>query len=151
MVRRSSAKDDKLWLDRLVLRKDDGEVVVCNLDSYTRVEMIKARSRRRPFLTRAGREKPQPESLRDHRQGVRKTKHPKPVRSPIARCPSPLRGEGGDVLTLGEGVGVRRTWNFAAKMQPEFVDDQFSTPSPGRSTGHPLPEGEGHSPFLGWP
>jgi len=32
------AKDDKLWLDRLVLKKDDGEIVVCNLDPYTRVE-----------------------------------------------------------------------------------------------------------------
>lgn len=32
------AKDDKLWLDRLVLRKDDGEIVVFNLDGYTRVE-----------------------------------------------------------------------------------------------------------------
>lgn len=32
------AKDDKLWLERLVLRKDDGEIVVCNLDPYSRVE-----------------------------------------------------------------------------------------------------------------
>ena len=31
-------KHDKLWLDRLVIRKDDGEVVVFNLDSYTHVE-----------------------------------------------------------------------------------------------------------------
>ena len=31
-------KDDKLWLDRLVLKKDDGEIVVCNLDAYSRVE-----------------------------------------------------------------------------------------------------------------
>jgi len=31
-------KDDKLWLDRLVLRKDDGEIVVCNLDRFSRVE-----------------------------------------------------------------------------------------------------------------
>ncbi len=34
------AKDDKLWLDRLVLKKDDGEIVVCNLDPYTRVERV---------------------------------------------------------------------------------------------------------------
>jgi hypothetical protein len=34
------AKDDRLWLDRLVLRKDDGEIVVCNLDRYTRVEEL---------------------------------------------------------------------------------------------------------------
>jgi hypothetical protein len=26
---------DRLWLDRLELRKDDGEVVVLNLDQYT--------------------------------------------------------------------------------------------------------------------
>jgi len=32
-------KDDKLWLDRLELRKDDGELVVLNLDRYTRVEV----------------------------------------------------------------------------------------------------------------
>lgn len=37
------AKDDKLWLDRLVLKKDDGEIVVCNLDPYTRVESVDAR------------------------------------------------------------------------------------------------------------
>ena len=36
------AKDDRLWLDRLVLRKDDGEIVVCNLDQYTRVEELAA-------------------------------------------------------------------------------------------------------------
>lgn len=34
------AKDDRLWLDRLVLRKDDGEIVVCNLDAYSRVEVV---------------------------------------------------------------------------------------------------------------
>lgn len=34
------AKDDKLWLDRLVIRKDDGEVVTCNLDQYSHVESI---------------------------------------------------------------------------------------------------------------
>jgi len=32
------ARDGRLWLDRLVLRKDDGEVVVCGLDEYTHVE-----------------------------------------------------------------------------------------------------------------
>ncbi|MEM8783372.1 MAG: hypothetical protein AAGE65_11030 [Planctomycetota bacterium] len=31
-------KDDKLWLDRLVLEKDDGEIVTLNLDGYCRVE-----------------------------------------------------------------------------------------------------------------
>ena len=33
------AKDDKLWLDRLVVRKDDGEIVVCNLDAYSNVQV----------------------------------------------------------------------------------------------------------------
>lgn len=35
-------KDDKLWLDRLELKKDDGEIVVCNLDQYSRIEAIDA-------------------------------------------------------------------------------------------------------------
>jgi len=34
------AKDDKLWLDRLVIRKDDGEVVTCNPDQYSHVEAL---------------------------------------------------------------------------------------------------------------
>ena len=34
------SKDDKLWLDRLVIRKADGEVVECNLDQYTRIEAL---------------------------------------------------------------------------------------------------------------
>ena len=34
------SKDDRLWLDRLVIKKDDGEVVVFNLDSYTHVEAV---------------------------------------------------------------------------------------------------------------
>lgn len=29
---------DKLWLDRLEVRKDDGELVVLNLDQYTVIE-----------------------------------------------------------------------------------------------------------------
>ena len=33
------ARDHKLWLDRLIIRKDDGEIVVCNLDAYTHVEL----------------------------------------------------------------------------------------------------------------
>jgi hypothetical protein len=36
------SKDDKLWLDRLVLRKDDGEIVVCVLDAYTHIEAVAA-------------------------------------------------------------------------------------------------------------
>ena len=31
-------KDDKLWLDRLVLEKDDGEIVTVNLDRYSHLE-----------------------------------------------------------------------------------------------------------------
>lgn len=34
------AKDDKLWLDRIELKKDDGEIVVCNLDQLSRVEAL---------------------------------------------------------------------------------------------------------------
>jgi hypothetical protein len=33
------SKDDRLWLDRLVLRKDDGEITSLNLDDYSRVEI----------------------------------------------------------------------------------------------------------------
>jgi len=33
-------RDKKLWLDRLELRKDDGEIVVMNLDQYSRVEVV---------------------------------------------------------------------------------------------------------------
>ena len=32
------AIDDKLWLDRVELRRDDGELVVLNLDQYSRIE-----------------------------------------------------------------------------------------------------------------
>jgi len=32
------SKDKKLWLDRVELKKDDGELVVVNLDQYTSVE-----------------------------------------------------------------------------------------------------------------
>ena len=34
------AKDDKLWLDRLTLKKDDGEIVVVNLDEFSHVELV---------------------------------------------------------------------------------------------------------------
>ena len=33
-------KDHKLWLDRLELRRDDGEMVVCNLDQYSQVQVL---------------------------------------------------------------------------------------------------------------
>lgn len=35
------AKGDRLWLDRLTLKKADGEIIVLNLDPYTRVELAK--------------------------------------------------------------------------------------------------------------
>ena len=31
------SKDDKLWLDRLLIQKDDGELTTLNLDDYTRI------------------------------------------------------------------------------------------------------------------
>ena len=34
------AKDHKLWLDRLEIKKDDGEQVVMNLDQYSSVEIL---------------------------------------------------------------------------------------------------------------
>jgi len=34
------AKDDQLWLDRLELRLDDGEITVLNLDQYTVIEQV---------------------------------------------------------------------------------------------------------------
>lgn len=33
------SKDDRLWLDRLVLRRDDGEITTLNLDDYSHVEI----------------------------------------------------------------------------------------------------------------
>jgi hypothetical protein len=36
------AKDDRLWLDRLIVRRDDGEVTAYVLDQYTRVEPLAA-------------------------------------------------------------------------------------------------------------
>jgi hypothetical protein len=33
-------KEDRLWLDRLELRKDDGELVTLNLDRYSVVESL---------------------------------------------------------------------------------------------------------------
>jgi hypothetical protein len=34
------AKDDQLWLDRLELRLDDGEIVILNLDQYSVIEAV---------------------------------------------------------------------------------------------------------------
>ena len=33
------SKNDKLWLDRLVLKKDDGEITMLNLDEFSHVEI----------------------------------------------------------------------------------------------------------------
>ena len=33
------AKDDKLWLDRMTLRKDDGEIISLVLDAYSHVQV----------------------------------------------------------------------------------------------------------------
>lgn len=34
------SKDKKLWIERLELRKADGELVTLNLDQYSRVELV---------------------------------------------------------------------------------------------------------------
>lgn len=34
------SKDDKLWLDRLVLKLKDGEITTLNLDDYSVVEIL---------------------------------------------------------------------------------------------------------------
>ena len=33
------SKNDKLWLDRLVIKKDDGEITTLNLDGFSRIEV----------------------------------------------------------------------------------------------------------------
>lgn len=34
------AHQDRLWLDRLEIKLDDGEIVILNLDQYTRIEEL---------------------------------------------------------------------------------------------------------------
>ena len=34
------SKNDKLWLDRLMIRKADGELTTLNLDDYSHVEIL---------------------------------------------------------------------------------------------------------------
>ena len=34
------SKDDQLWLDRLEVRLDDGEIVILNLDQYSVLETV---------------------------------------------------------------------------------------------------------------
>lgn len=33
------AKEDRLWLDRLTLRREDGEIIVLSLDGYSSVKV----------------------------------------------------------------------------------------------------------------
>ena len=34
------SKNDRLWLDRLTLKKVDGELITLNLDEYTHIEVL---------------------------------------------------------------------------------------------------------------
>jgi hypothetical protein len=34
------SKNDKLWLDRLKIRRDDGELMTLNLDEYSHIEKV---------------------------------------------------------------------------------------------------------------
>ncbi len=34
------SRDDRLWLDRLTLRNDDGEIIILSLDRYSRVDVL---------------------------------------------------------------------------------------------------------------
>ncbi len=34
------SKNDKLWLDRLLIKKDDGELTTLNMDEYSHVEVL---------------------------------------------------------------------------------------------------------------
>jgi hypothetical protein len=34
------SRDDRLWLDRLVIRKADGEITTLNLDEYSHIEIV---------------------------------------------------------------------------------------------------------------
>lgn len=45
------SKDHKLWLDRLRIRKDDGELVTLNLDQNSNIEIVVGAS---PDATKAG-------------------------------------------------------------------------------------------------
>src|SRR5881394_2282151 len=47
------SKDDKLWLDRLVLRKEDGEITSLNLADYTHLEIIPPEPAKAPGVATA--------------------------------------------------------------------------------------------------
>ncbi len=36
------SKNDKLWLDRVLIKKEDGELTTLILDDYSRVELLEA-------------------------------------------------------------------------------------------------------------
>lgn len=36
------SKDDQLWLDRLEIKLDDGEIAVLNLDQYSVIEVVES-------------------------------------------------------------------------------------------------------------
>ena len=42
------SRGDKLWLDRLVVRKNDGEVFIFNLDEYTHLDVLAEAPARTP-------------------------------------------------------------------------------------------------------
>ena len=56
------AKDDKLWLDRLTLQKDDGEIIVCVLDNYSHVEVLPQPAQQQPALAEAQAATPAPDA-----------------------------------------------------------------------------------------
>jgi hypothetical protein len=38
------SKGDRFWLDRIEIREDDGEITNCNLDQFSRVEIVTSAS-----------------------------------------------------------------------------------------------------------
>lgn len=42
------SRGDKLWLDRLTIRKDDGEIFTFNLDDYTHIDILEDAPERPP-------------------------------------------------------------------------------------------------------
>lgn len=52
------SKNDRLWLDRLVLRKEDGEITTLNLDDYSVLEVLSAPSSTAPAASKAATDPP---------------------------------------------------------------------------------------------
>jgi hypothetical protein len=59
----ASNKRGKVWLDRLIVQKTDGEISILNLDAYTKVDVLQG-----PEATRA--ESPMVETRTDMTAGV---------------------------------------------------------------------------------